>query len=90
MLQGTTAEWIMEDPSYVDSSGTHPWPMPDFGATFFYDAIAGSKTQERDIDDATLVNMTSGSTTSARRYTRPTRCSRTPGRTGLSPRTTFR
>ena len=37
--------------------------MPDYGAAFFYDALAGSKTQERDISNAVLVNMLSGGST---------------------------
>jgi Peptidase A4 family len=58
-LAGTTAEWITEDPS----SNNQPYPMPDYGATFFYDALAGSRTQERDISNAVLVNMVSGGAT---------------------------
>jgi hypothetical protein len=61
-LQGVSAEWILEDPCYTDDEGTHPYAMPDFGATVFYDAIAGCKHHERDLDDAMLVNMVNGST----------------------------
>jgi Peptidase A4 family len=59
-LAGKTAEWITEDPS---NSKKQTYPMPDYGAAFFYDALAGSKTQERDISNAVLVNMFSGRTT---------------------------
>jgi len=59
-LAGTTAEWITEDPS---NSKKQTYPMPDYGAAFFYDALAGSKTQERDISNAVLVNMVSGGST---------------------------
>jgi Peptidase A4 family len=64
-LQGSTAEWIMEDPCQK-SSGLNcqqQFPMPDFGASFFYDAVAGSKNQVRDVTDATLLNMVQGGTT---------------------------
>jgi len=59
-LAGTTAEWITEDPS---DSNNQPYPMPDYGAAVFYDALAGSKTQERNVNDAVLVNMVSGGST---------------------------
>jgi len=59
-LAGTTAEWITEDPS---DSNNQPYPMPDYGAAFFYDALSGSATQERNINDAVLVNMVSGGST---------------------------
>jgi hypothetical protein len=60
-LAGTT-DWITEDPS----NNNRPYPMPDYGAAFFYDALAGSKTQERDIRNAVLVNIVSaGSALSA-------------------------
>jgi hypothetical protein len=58
-LAGTTAEWITEDPSHNNQT----YPMPDYGAAFFYDALAGSKTQERDISNAVLVNMVAGGST---------------------------
>jgi hypothetical protein len=61
-LRGSSAEWIVEDPCYTDDKGTRPYLMPDFGATVIYDAIAGCEHHERDIDDATLVNMVSGKT----------------------------
>jgi hypothetical protein len=60
-LYGQTAEWIVEDPCFCDDKGSHPYLMPDFGATLFYDAVAGTEKTERDVGDATLVNMAAGS-----------------------------
>lgn len=59
-LQGNCAEWIMEDPGMA--SGPE-YPMPDYGACFFYDCIAGTKTAERNVSNATLLNLVEGSST---------------------------
>jgi Peptidase A4 family len=59
-LQGSCAEWIMEDPSMA--SGPE-FPMPDYGVCFFYDCLAGTKTAERNVSNATLINLVEGSTT---------------------------
>lgn len=64
-VQGLTAEWVMEDPSYANLT---PQPFADYGATFFYDTIASSVdstgSQESDLTSATLINMTTTGTAS--------------------------
>jgi Peptidase A4 family len=61
ILQGTTAEWIVEDP-WLDAAGD-PTPFANYGSTVFFDCVAGSKTQERDINDASLINIVQGGIT---------------------------
>jgi Peptidase A4 family. len=61
-LQGTTAEWILERPSKLVGNTVTPYTLPDYGAQFFYDAVAGSKTKERDLSASTLLDMKDGST----------------------------
>ena len=64
-LKGLSAEWIVEDPS----SGSGPFPFPDYGAVFFYDTLAmsknasGSTNAEENLSNATLVNLSSGNST---------------------------
>jgi len=58
-LQGQNAEWILEDDSINGSLA----PFSDYGATFFYDCLGGSATQEVNVSNATLVNMVQGTTT---------------------------
>jgi hypothetical protein len=60
-LAGMTAEWFTEDPTNGNTGQV--FPLPNYGAAFFYDALAGSQTQERNLSDAVLVNMVSGGST---------------------------
>lgn len=59
-LTGNCAEWIVERPS--DGNGV-PYTLPDYGATFFYDAIAGTPTKELNLGGATPINMVVGGST---------------------------
>jgi hypothetical protein len=59
-LTGNCAEWIVERPS--DANGV-PYTLPDYGATFFYDAIAGTPTKEQNLSGATTINMVVGGST---------------------------
>jgi hypothetical protein len=57
---GNCAEWIVERPS--NGNGVL-YTLPDYGATFFYDAIAGTPTKEVNLGGATPVNMVVGGNT---------------------------
>jgi hypothetical protein len=59
-LTGNCAEWIVERPT--DAAGVL-YTLPDYGATFFYDAVAGTPTREADLSGATAINMVVGGTT---------------------------
>ena len=67
-LQGTTAEWITED------SGNSPVPFPNYGAVFFVDCMATSKTMERDVSNANSYDIVLGGRPCPRRRLRMLMC----------------
>lgn len=59
-LAGNVAEWIVEDPQ---TSSGGDYPFPNYGATFFRDAIAGTKNYEFNLGSATTIALVQGSAT---------------------------
>jgi Peptidase A4 family len=59
-LTGNCAEWIVERPS--NSLGV-AYTLPDYGATVFYDALAGTPNGEADLGTATAIDMVVSSAT---------------------------
>jgi hypothetical protein len=58
-LSGNVAEWIVEDPG----NGKGEYPFPNYGATFFRDATAGTKHYEFNLGSATTISLIQGSAT---------------------------
>ena len=62
-LSGNVAEWIVEDPATGTSPSSPLYPFPNYGATLFRDAVAGSQNQELDFSSATALSLVQGNNT---------------------------
>lgn len=57
-LVGNVAEWIVEDPGQL---GGGLFPLANFGQVVFTDCSAGSQDIERNVDDATFIDLVDAS-----------------------------
>ena len=56
-LRGNNAEWIVEDPAQVTSTGQQPAPFPFYGFDVFTGCSAGSHDYELNLSSATTINL---------------------------------